>query len=544
MNKSRIIILLILISCISLSMKLYLIDFSTFPNDEDALGYILRSISHTNGDFSPMSSKTLGWTIFLSPFLNLVESDNFIDYTNTSRLISIAISTGSISIMYLLARKFFPAKYALVSSCLFAFEPHLNYNSGQGLSEPLYILAFMITFYFILSEKTRFFYLSFVFASILWWIRWPGSIMLIVISIIFFYNSKITTKTFGKYVLCIGIFLLVASPMLINRSDTFDDPLYFEYSNKIFTGEFGTLQSVNTSDLDYSAIDYVNEHGILNFLDRFFVTGISNIIEQLIKISFPYLIILIPIGILFSFRAFDQKQKFINGNWFLIIITLSTLVITFSVIPERRFLYYLFPFLIIFATIPIQRLIEYGLSTFSLNNKQKNYSLIIIILIILLLSSLFLTRYDVVHELEQNEQIEFAKLVEKQLSGKILDAGNTLKGMNYLHLSEPNTKFRLIGESDITYDKILSSENIQVVNIFGSNMNDFILNSEKENLKYIAINKDGVTEITYPFLIDIIKNEYNYQYLTKVLDSHDLGFTQFNVQVFEINYEKFHKLNL
>ena len=44
--------------------------------------------------------------------------------------------------------------------------------------------------------------------------------------------------------------------------------------------------------------------------------------------------------------------------------------------------------------------------------------------------------------------------------------------------------------------------------------------------------------------IDIIKNEYNYQYLTKVLDSHDLGFTQFNVQVFEINYEKFHKLNL
>jgi hypothetical protein len=525
-------------------MKLYLIDFSTFPNDEDALGYILRSISHTNGDFSPMSSKTLGWTIFLSPFLNLVESDNFIDYTNTSRLISIAISTGSISIMYLLARKFFPAKYALVSSCLFAFEPHLNYNSGQGLSEPLYILAFMITFYFILSEKTRFFYLSFVFASILWWIRWPGSIMLIVISIIFFYNSKITTKTFGKYVLCIGIFLLVASPMLINRSDTFDDPLYFEYSNKIFTGEFGTLQSVNTSDLDYSAIDYVNEHGILNFLDRFFVTGISNIIEQLIKISFPYLIILIPIGILFSFRAFDQKQKFINGNWFLIIITLSTLVITFSVIPERRFLYYLFPFLIIFATIPIQRLIEYGLSTFSLNNKQKNYSLIIIILIILLLSSLFLTRYDVVHELEQNEQIEFAKLVEKQLSGKILDAGNTLKGMNYLHLSEPNTKFRLIGESDITYDKILSSENIQVVNIFGSNMNDFILNSEKENLKYIAINKDGVTEITYPFLIDIIKNEYNYQYLTKVLDSHDLGFTQFNVQVFEINYEKFHKLNL
>ena len=106
MDKFRIIIFLILISCISLSMKLYLIDFSTFPNDEDALGYILRSISHTNGDYSPMSAKTLGWTIFLSPFLNFVDSDNFLDYANTARVVSIGISIGSIFMMYILAKKF------------------------------------------------------------------------------------------------------------------------------------------------------------------------------------------------------------------------------------------------------------------------------------------------------------------------------------------------------------------------------------------------------------------------------------------------------
>ena len=177
-------------------MKLYLIDFSTFPNDEDGLGYILRSIAHTNGDYSPMSSKTLGWTIFLSPFLNLVDSDNFLDYANTARIVSIAVSITSIFVMYILARKFFPEKYSLVAACLFAFEPHLNYNSGQALSEPLYILLFMISFYFILSEKIKFHFLSFVFASIIWWVRWPGIIMLITVSIILFYNSQIKTKTF------------------------------------------------------------------------------------------------------------------------------------------------------------------------------------------------------------------------------------------------------------------------------------------------------------------------------------------------------------
>ena len=543
MNKSRIIIFLILISCISLSMKLYLIDFSTFPNDEDGLGYILRSISHTNGDYSPMSSKTLGWTIFLSPFLNLVDSNNFLDYANTARIVSIGVSIGSIFMMYVLARKFFPEKYSLVAACLFAFEPHLNYNSGQVLSEPLYILIFMISFYFILTQKTHFYSLSFLFAGLLWWIRWPGIIMLITISIILFYNSKIKTKTFGKYFLCLVIFLLVASPMLANRSDMYGDPFYFDYGNRIFTGEFGTLQSTNTDNLEYTAIDYIDDNGILKFFDRFLITGFFNILQQLVQISYPYLIILLPFGIFFSFRAFDQNQKFINANWALIVITLSAMVVSFSVIPERRFLFYLYPFLIIMATLPIQRLIEYGLSTFSFTDKQKNVSLVIILLIIVILSSLFLTRYDVVNKMEQDEQIKFVDILDNQMSGKILDAGNTLRAMNYFQLSSSDTKFRLLGTPGITFDGVLNSKNIEIVSIFGSTLNDFIINCEKENLEYIVIEKDNVTEITYPFLVNVFDNENEYVFLKNVLDTDELKFKKIHVKVFEIDYDKFHELN-
>ena len=542
MNKSRVIIFLILISCISLSMKLYLIDFSTFPNDEDALGYILRSIAHTNGDYSPMSSKTLGWTIFLSPFLNLVDSENFIDYANMARIVSVGVSIVSIFMMYVLARKFFTEKYSLVAACLFAFEPHLNYNSGQALSEPLYILLFMTSFYFILTYKTRFYSLSFLFAGLLWWIRWPGVIMLIVISIILFYNSKVNPKTFGKFILCLAIFFLVASPMLGNRYDAYDDPFYFDYGNRIFTGEFGTLQSVNTSDLEYSAFDYINDNGIIQFTDRFVVTGIFNIIQQLIQISYPYLVILLPFGIFFSLRAFDQNQRFINGNWILIITTLSAMIISFSVIPERRFLFYLFPFLIIIGTLPIQRLIEYGLSTFSFTDRQKMISLMIILIIIIILSSWFLTRYEIVNKVEQDEQIKFVEIVENKLSGKILDTGNVLRAMNYLQLSKSDSEFRYLGTSDVTFDTVLDSENINIVNsIFGSTLNEFILNCEKEGLRYIVIEKNSVTEITYPFLVNIYENEYDY--LKNVIDTEKLDFEEIDVKIFELDYVKFHNLN-
>jgi len=537
LNKSTIIICLIIISVISLGLKLSVTNFSTFP-DEDAIGYTLDAIGHTRGDFSPNSAKTLGWSLFLSPFFELLSSENFLDYSDTARTISITISLFSIFIMYKLSRKFFPEKYSLVAACLFAFEPHLNYNSGQALSEPLYILIFMISFYFILNQNSKLFYLSFLFTGLLVWVRLPGVIMLLAISIIFFYHSKLSSKTFLKFILGLSIFFLIITPILVNRYDTYGDPLYFDLGSTIFTGEFGTLQSINTNDLEYSAIDYIDDHSVPEFIDRFILTGIFNIVEQLIKISFPYLIILIPIGILFSFRAFDQNQKSINANWILILTTISLMIITFSVIPERRFLYYLLPFLIIFATIPIQRLIEYGLSTFSFTKKQKHYSLILILGVIIVLSSLFMMRYDVMDKFEEQEQIKLAQLLENKISGNILDAGNALRGISFLELSEFNMKLNLI-EQHYTSSPISITEDIKIISIFGTSLNDFILNSEKENLKYIAINQDGVTEIWYPFLSDIYYNEQQYSYLKKIIDTNELGFTKFKVKVFEIDYDKF-----
>ena len=537
MNKSTIIICLIIISVISLGLKLSVTNFSTFPG-EDATGYIFDAIGHTEGDFSPNSAKTLGWSLFLSPFFELVNSENFLDYSDTARTISIVISLFSIFIMYKLSRKFFPEKYSLVAACLFAFEPHLNYNSGQALSEPLYILIFMISFYFILNQNSKLFYLSFLFTGLLVWVRLPGAIMLLAISIIFFYHSKLSSKTFVKFILGLSIFFLIITPILVNRYDTYGDPLYFELGSSLFTGEFGTLQSIDTIDLEYSAIDYIDDHSVPEFIDRFILTGIFNIVEQLTKISFPYLIILIPIGILFSFRAFDQRQKSINANWILILTTISLMIITFSVIPERRFLYYLLPFLIIFATIPIQRLIEYGLSTFSFTKKQKHYSLILILGVIIVLSSLFMMRYDVMDKFEEQEQIELAQLLKNKISGNILDAGNALRGISFAELSEFNMKLNL-NEQRFPSSPVSITEDIKIINISGASLDDFILNSEKENLKYIAINQDGVTEIWYPFLSDIYYNDQQYSYLKKIIDTNELGFTKFKVKVFEIDYDKF-----
>ena len=68
---------------------------------------------------------------------------------------------------------------------------HYN-DSGIGLSEPLFILVIVSSFYFILDKNNRYIVIPFILTGIIWWIRPNGFMMLLIISIIYFiYFRKI-----------------------------------------------------------------------------------------------------------------------------------------------------------------------------------------------------------------------------------------------------------------------------------------------------------------------------------------------------------------
>ncbi len=537
-SKKRIFSLIVIIALISLGLKLYTTNFDVLPQ-EDTFEYVLRAISHNNGDFTEPARKTLGWSITISPFLKFVNSDNFLDYVGVAKVLSLSISLISIYPMYLLARRFFNEKYSIVAAFLFAVEPHLNYNAGLGLTEPLFILISMLTVYFVLSKNPKFVYLSFLLIGLLWWIRFNGIVMIPIISIIFFLNFKRSRGLLLKFFFGLAILLLVVSPMLIHKYDQYGDPLYFSQASTLYTGEYATISAENTKSLNYSAFDYVNEHGLTQFIEKFIMGGIYNLLDQTSKLSFPYLMILLPFGILFSFRAFDQDSKYIRANWIVILITLGSFVTYFAVLQERRLIFHILPFLIIFAIIPIQRLVEYGLSTFSFSKYRKNLILLLILGIILLLAFSYTLRYDLSDEVESNEKIELSKYLFNHYDGKILDAGNTLQGLLYVKIIDQPGSFK---QYDMRKD-VNSSENNKLtqIDLYGKSMNDFILISEKYDLKYIVINKKGVTTEWYPFLENIYDDDVYYPYLKKILDSNQLGFKNLEVKVFEIDYKIFHE---
>ena len=536
-----------MISLISFGFKLYTVDFSVLP-EEDTFGYVLRGMAHNNGDFTEHPRKTLGWSIFISPFFNIIDSNNFLEYVNIARGLGLAISIITVIPMYVLARKFFDAKYSLCAVGLFAFEPHLNHVSGLGYTEPLYILAIILSLYFILNKNSNYSYLSFLTIGLLWWVRWNGIVMLLIASIIFFTNFKKTPKLFLKYFACLAICLIVVSPMLIERNEQYDSPFFFSQSERVFTGEYTTIMADNMLDVEYSAFDYIDDHGFGKFIEKFVFLGIYNLFFVLFKMSLPYLIFFLPFGILFSLRSFDQEKKYIRSNWILILISLATFVFYFAIVPEKRLIYYVYPFLIILATISLHRLIEYGLSTFSFNEKNKKICLVGIMCTVIILSGLYTLRYATPDPILSDEEILFAETLENNFNGKILDAGYTLKGLYYAHITEPEGVFKeyKISQNPGAYYMFeFNRENVNLMptKLYATSLEDFIDVSYEYELNYISINGNGPSDVFYPYLNEIYENEAEFPYLIKVFDTEtEEGFEKLRAKVFEIDYEIFYEL--
>jgi len=536
-KKPTSVICLVIIAIISLSLKLYLIDF-TIPVTSDNLDYLLMSVSYLNGDFSQSVHRAAGWPMFVSLFYNFLDGENIDNYSNTIRILSIGVSTLTIPLVFIISRKFFDHRYSLVCASLFAFEPHLNHNSGFGLSEPIFLMVVLTSFLFILNKNSKIIIPSLIFAGFAWWVKIDGFFIFFIITVIYFVTHKGKTNLKRNYLFGFVIFLILISPMLIQKQEQFGDPFYSYYSNVMFAGNYEQLLAENTKSANASAYDYIEKNGIQSFIDNFILKGFYNIFLLLSKLSYPYLFILIPFGIIFSFRAFDQNSEYIKSNWIFILLASASMILTLSIVAERRYLLYLIPFFIFFSTIPIQRVTEYGLNTFSFSRKQKDIFLIIVVSIALVLSIYFVTN---VHEkpdvILEKEKLRLSNYIVTNLDGNITrDFNSYSEYLNYQILISSTKNF---GEYNVTNginEFKTSDKKLDSIFITGNSLKELISNGKQYDLKYlIAYENDNVF---HEFLDDLYVNENKYPYLTMIFDSNAEDFEKIKVKIFKINYNK------
>ena len=367
---------------------------------------------------------------------------------------------------------------------------------------------------------------------------------MLAIILIYLVIHRSNSNSFRNFSLCLLFLLITITPLFIQRDLQFDDPFYVWYGGTILADNYGELL---TSPEDKGITNFVEEHGILGLMEKL-TNGLTNLFNSLSRIVFPYLFILIPFGILFSLRPIDQKLKHIKGNWVMILTLIGVLMIPFSIIEERRFLFVLFPFLIILSTIPIQRIAVYGLSTFNFNEKIKTVFLITVIGLVLLLSTIFTVGigeygYGLPNSILESEKLQFTEYLVQNFDGRLLRDVAVTDYLAFVSLTSENNDFKDFKSprGKNPYPDLYTPGKVVWLSVNGNTMEELIRNGETKELKYIGILEKG--SYFFPFLNDLYYDEKKYPYMEKIFDSDKMKYKEFKIKVFKINYEKFHSLN-
>ena len=442
-----------------------------------------------------------GWPTFLSVFFSLFSAENFLEYMDLQRYITIIISVTTIIPVFILCRKFCGNELSLFGAWLFVFQPRIIENSLLGITEPLFILLELSCLVLFLQNNLKFKYLSFAFLALACLVRYEGILLIIPLSVLFILQYR-RKKIIFRYSIAISIFLLVLLPMTFVKMDTM--------------GYDGIVSHSVAAGLKFGQPDYAPwfsaEIGVISF------------IKSTLLAVFPIFFIFLPLG----FFAFFRNRNFDNNVvlLFLIFMSLPIIYVASRDIAEPRYFLTLFP---IFSLISVYTVKEITRKF----DKTKLISVLFIIVIIV--SSMIYLDYnknDYDHELEvYNVGLEVHKMTsvindyhpESRYVHNKIDVAANLEAFPILS-SELKQKVKLIALHEC-----------KTTTFCFDSLNEFIDYGKNEGLTHIVADYN---ENRPQFLKDVFYNEEKFPYLIRIYDSSEQGYN-YHLKIFKIDYEMF-----
>ena len=171
-----------------------------------------------------------GWATFLSIFFYFFNSNNFLDYNDLQRYITITISVITIIPVFILCRKFCGNGLSLLGTVFFVFQPRVIENSLMGITEPLFILLGLSCLILFLQNNWKLKYLSFAFLALACLVRYEAIVLILPLSFLFLFKNRRDKTIIPRFLIAISIFLLVLLPMLFVRMDTLGYDGVFSHS--------------------------------------------------------------------------------------------------------------------------------------------------------------------------------------------------------------------------------------------------------------------------------------------------------------------------
>jgi len=500
--RKKTILYLSLICIAGLIIRFYYVPYGLPITLDGFGGYFLYALDISIlKDFPNYSPSQSGWGEFLSLFFMNFHSDNLIDYMNLQRTISVILSGVTVIPIYFICKKFFGSNFSLLGAIIFAFDPRIIINSTLGISEPLYILAITLGILFFLNSNKKIIYSSFGFFAWATIIRPEGQFWFVAFSVIYFLRFRKNHKELVLYFVCLGIFLLVLSPIVMHRieccqNDAIIGRILIELSNY---SNNPSVSNDNTNVVSYGP----------NFFNGIKLFGWALI---------PIFIMFVPLGLV----KILKNLKF--PNYILLIVT-SILAIpimySVSIAPDTRYVYVLFP---IFCVISL-----FGIKWISNHFNNKRIILGIITIVIISSSIVFLDIKKIDFS-EDKEAYQISQIIISDIT-KVNEGSILIK---YLPIVELENKWP-IKETSGEYEK---KYKIKTVSVLKYNTLEELLIEEEYNITHLIIDKNKNNP---EYILNILDNEKKYPFLIKEFDSTNYDFS-YMTKMYKIDYNIFKKI--
>lgn len=506
---------LCMIGFFALIIRIYYLPHG-IPIDLDGIEYFSYAVKISQDGQFPIVQNFVnnGWPVFLSVFFFFFHSENFLDYMDLQRYLSVGLSVLTIIPVYLLCRRFFSSHYSLIGAIFFAFDPKIITNSVLGITEPLYILLFITTLCLFFGKNKTSVYCSFATAALLALVRYEAVLSIVPLSIMFFIRFRKEKKILLRLFLVISIFILILLPMAYVRTQTSgQDGL----TSHLFAGSRYVSDVIiqgTTTDYDDPITIGNNQSKISQFIFR----GADILSKYLVWITIPNLLLFVTIGLYLIIKNKQYKtvdHKITTIIFFSITLLIPTFYAYMRGIHEVRYLFIILPIFYLISLYSIKKL----------TSKFRKFGWVIILFAVgtFLASIPFIenSRIDYEHMKEAFLISEHIVKTPKVINGDPIDG-------NYITTAQIIKK----------WPKILQPSEFDVVRISTTNFNSlqkFIENSRNNGLTHIIV--DG--KIDRPsYLQDVFYHDNNYPYLIKEYDSTDYNL-RYHVKMYRIDYGLF-----
>lgn len=497
---SKYTIILSLIIGTSFIIRLYFFP-TQVPLNSDALLYFWYSsdILITEGlprDWAPVNN---GWPSLVGFLFTVFDSHDVFSLMQIQRWFSVIISIFLTIPAYFLCKKFVERKYAIIGASLISFDPRLLTNSFLGITDPLYLLLATSSLTLFLCSNKKLVYLSFALVSLATIVRAEGLFIFGILSIMFFIRyRKENYKVFFKYILVLGIFVIIIIPVSMYRIEVNGE-------DGIFSRVFSSGEQFNSNVIQNDSVNTNSENRIILGLEVFF--------KYFIWVMIPNFIIFIPLGIFLIFK----NRNFKTNTIILSLGLLSLPALYAYTVPalDTRYLYVLFPIFSVISVISIERI---------LRNVNKSNLIIVLIISCIIISSIMFYEFIKIDVQHEEESFKIMNKISSNIGGvNILDP-------EYSYLFSSQT----INQWPTKYTEMNLVETFDTKNF--DSLNEYVSNFKDKGLTHIIVDDKNER----PQFLKEVFFEKNNSFLEKVYDSKEDGFV-YHVKVFKINYDSFSK---